>query len=556
VSSRAFLLALAIPLAIHACAPAPRVVPPPQTPQLTPTATAQRVVLLSFDGLGADALAAHTDLPNFAQLASDGAIARIVPVNPTATASAHVAILTGAPPQKNGIVANRFHVAGTPPDAVAEGLTTDIDVETLVEAARRQGKRVGAVLFPTVDARTARRAADFGFAWARPLSKGRIVHLTRDDFHREWVPPTWTTTASRHPSFSPVMRARLDWNAPQHVSADIDLVAYDSTDDRIENYDTFFVESREQEQKPDPRGWFAIAQRSADGTYGSWSKLLATDGALHDVALYWGAIARNDAYPDSYRAMLDEEIGFWPGAPDEHAGLDATTLIEQMERLGTFLTRAQTLTIERMQFDLLLAYQPQIDAASHQFLGTAEGDHALGTVFAMSDGAISAIRAKLDPARDALVVIGDHGLMHIDTLVHMNAWLHEKGFDSWRAFATGDVAELYGDERHDELVKALTDSGFFEQVTVKDASMHRNSGDVVAITNPNVTVDEGRDTPSVGVPHGNGNHGALNTHPELHTVLLAAGAGVPHGSFGTIAQTKIARFVSTLLGIQPPAAAE
>jgi len=548
---------LLLVVALAACAPRPQVAPaPPQTPRLTATATAQRVVLVSFDGMGADALASHTDLPAFAQLASDGAVARVVPVNPTQTSSAHVAILTGASPQVNGIVANRFHVPGTPPDAVAEGMMTDIDVETLVEAARRQGKRVGAVVFPTVDARTPRRAADFGVAWPRPLTKGQVVHLTRDDFHREWVPPTWTATASRHPSFSPVLRARLDWNAPQHARADVDLVAYDSTDDRTENYDTFFIESGEHEQAPDARGWFAIAQRTADGTYGSWSKLLAPDPALHDVTIYWGAIGRTDAYPESFRTMLDDEIGFWPGSPDEHAGLDVTTIAEQMERLSAFLTRVQTLAIERMPFDLLLAYQPQIDSASHQFLGTPDGDRAIGLAFHLSDDALAAIRARLDPARDALVVVGDHGLMHLDTLVHMNAWLPEHGFDAWRAFATGHVAELYGEDRRDELVKTLTDSGFFEQVTVKDASSHRNSGDVVAIAKPNVAVDEGRDAPSTGKPPGNGNHGALNTHPELHTVLLAAGAGVPHGSFGTIAQTKIARFVTSLLGIQPPAAAE
>jgi hypothetical protein len=51
-----------------------------------------------------------------------------------------------------------------------------------------------------------------------------------------------------------------------------------------------------------------------------------------------------------------------------------------------------------------------------------------------------------------------------------------------------------------------------------------------------------------------GHHGALNTHRELHTMIFAAGAGVPRGSFGEISQTKIARFVS--LGMQPPNAAE
>ncbi|HEX7807615.1 MAG TPA: alkaline phosphatase family protein, partial [Thermoanaerobaculia bacterium] len=65
----------------------PRVVAPPQ---LAATAIAQRVVLVSFDGLGADALARQTNLPAFEALIRDGAAARSVPVNPTVTSTTHV----------------------------------------------------------------------------------------------------------------------------------------------------------------------------------------------------------------------------------------------------------------------------------------------------------------------------------------------------------------------------------------------------------------------------------------------------------------------------------
>src|SRR5215210_715851 len=198
-------------LSLFACAPAPQPRVAPPQPQLTATGTPHRVVLMSFDGLGADGLAAQTGLPTFDHLARTATTARVIPVNPTLTSSTHVSILTGVDPQKHGIVSNWFRLPGTPADQVTRGIETDIDVETIVEAARRQGKRVGAVPFPTLDASTARRTADFGLVWTNSVTEGRILKLTKTDFRREWVPPTWTQRPQRRTSYSPVMRARVEW---------------------------------------------------------------------------------------------------------------------------------------------------------------------------------------------------------------------------------------------------------------------------------------------------------------------------------------------------------
>src|SRR5688572_1821605 len=134
-------------LALVSCVSAPPPPSAPQQPQLAATSTARRVVLLSFDGLGADALARQQNLPAFERLAREGASARIINVDPTHTAPSHVSMLTGAVPQRTGVVSNRFHLAGRPIDETARGMMQDPDVESLVEAARRQGKRVGAVSF-------------------------------------------------------------------------------------------------------------------------------------------------------------------------------------------------------------------------------------------------------------------------------------------------------------------------------------------------------------------------------------------------------------------------
>lgn len=499
---------------------------------------------MSFDGLGADALAGQTGLPTFDHLARTAATARVIPVNPTLTSSTHVSILTGVDPQKHGIVSNWFHLPGTPADQAARGINADIDVETLVEAARRQGKRVGAVSFPTIDARTSRRTADFGLVWTNSLTEGRVVKLTKRDFRREWMPPGWTAPPQRRASFSPVMRARVEWRVSRELRADVDVVALDTTNDRVESYDAYVIESDDREL-PFDRGWFAVTKQS----HGSWSKILDADAL--NVTLYWGAISRTNAYPETFRTMLDDDVGFWPGAPDERAEIDATTFAEQIERLADFLARAQAMTVQRMEFDLLLAYQPVVDQAMHNFLGY--DDAILRRAFVAADRAAAAVGSRLDGNRDAFVVIGDHGLVPVKREIHLGVLLEQHGFaPRWRVFTANNVAHFYrsGTDDSDALISMLTSTGLFESIEKKTADSHRNSGDVVAVSFPPIGLSSSAKPPFEGEPDSYGHHGALNTHRELHTVLFASGFGVPRGALGEISQTRIAPFLAGLLGIE------
>jgi predicted AlkP superfamily pyrophosphatase or phosphodiesterase len=548
-------LTLAV-LLVLSCVPAA----PPRTTlsAFAPVGKARRVVLMSFDGLGADALARQAGLPTFARLAQEGASARVVNVDPTHTSSTHVSILTGATPDRHGIVANRFHIAGTDPGKVAHGLQSELSVETIVEAARRQGKRVGAVSFPTVDNTTPRRSADFGLAWTSPVVPARIVTLTRADFRREWVPPTWTPRAQRRRSYSPVMRARLEWRVAAQIRADVDVVAYDTTDDRAANYDAYFIEFDGRESAPDGRGWFSLARQTRDGLYGSWSKILRTTPSL-DVTIYRGSTSRNEAWPASFRSLVDERAGFWPGEPEEDLEVGPETFAEQLERFAAYFTAAQKAAIEHESFDLLLLYQPQIDSASHVFLGVSGGEAIIRSAFVSADRAVASVAESLEPD-DALIVTGDHGAVTARKEIRMNRLLADAGFaPRWRAFTSGSVAHLYrfeGADDSDAVVKMLREQGSFEVVAKKSASSHANSGDVVAWAFPEVALTPADTAPAVVTPQPRGQHGARNTHREMHPPLFAYGAGIRPGAIGEIRQTEIARFVAALLGIAPPAGAE
>ncbi len=183
----------------------------------------------------------------------------------------------------------------------------------------------------------------------------------------------------------------------------------------------------EDRELPLENGWFAIGKQS----HGSWSKILDADAL--NVTLYWGAISRTNAYPETFRTLLDEEAGFWPGAPDEKADIDPNTFAEQIERLSGFLARAQALTVQRMEFDLLLAYQPVVDEALHNFLGYDAA--ILHRAYLAADRAAAAVGSQLDGNRDAFLVMGDHGLVPITREIRLGVLLAQQQFaPRWRVF--------------------------------------------------------------------------------------------------------------------------
>lgn len=552
---------LVLSLFAISCAPATQTTPPqvaPPSPRFAPTGVARRVVLMSFDGLGADMLARQTNLPAFERLATDGATARVINVDPTLTGPTHVAILTGADPQRTGIVSNRFHLPGTPPDVMTRGMMIDAEAETIVEAARRQGKRVGVVSFPSIDNTTQRRTADFGLAWSEPLAEARLITLTRANFKREWVPPTWTARPQRRVSYSPIMRARVEWGLSRTIREDIDVVAYDTSDDRRENYDLYLIEAAERELTTTTHAWFPISQWTDTGLHGSWSKILTTKPTL-DVTLYWGAISRNAAWPATFRELVDEHAGFWPGAPEDELPVSQQDFIDMANRLAEYYTRAQTMAIARMPFDLLLCYQPQIDEAAHEFLGNPATADVIRAAFVAADRAVEQIGEALD-LEDAFLVTGDHGLVIANQQIRMNTLLRERGFaPRWRSYNSGAHSHLYrtgGPDDSDAVVKMLTDTGLFERVEKKTAAHHRNAGDVIAYALPNVGLSNDDLEPGIAAPPPYGHHGALNIHPGMHPAFYAVGTGVKPGPIGEIRQTQIARYVAQLLGIAPPASAE
>ena len=103
------------------------------------------------------------------------AASRMEIVTPSLTAVSHVALATGAPPARTGIVGNTFHPAGTALLERRRGFDVEPETETLWEAAARQGKRVVSLGFPGASQRSPRSRTAISLHLQRGLSEGRLL---------------------------------------------------------------------------------------------------------------------------------------------------------------------------------------------------------------------------------------------------------------------------------------------------------------------------------------------------------------------------------------------
>jgi predicted AlkP superfamily pyrophosphatase or phosphodiesterase len=115
---------------------------------------AKRVIVISLDGLDARYLNRRDEyglkIPNLRRLMNEGATARgVVSVFPSVTYPAHTTIVTGAYPSRHGIVGNEMMDA-PPGNSPREWYwyARDIRAETLWDAARKRGLKVGMVSWP------------------------------------------------------------------------------------------------------------------------------------------------------------------------------------------------------------------------------------------------------------------------------------------------------------------------------------------------------------------------------------------------------------------------
>jgi hypothetical protein len=480
--------------------------------------------------------------------------------------------------------------------------------------ARRQGLRVGTLPWPGADAGGLDRVGDFGLLWPEPaLAESAIVELdpataaTRGDLpSRDGVEVLWWSLSPELPDAEP-------------AAFSFELAVLDGTRDGRPRYDRLAVRpaGAVEWRMVGEREWFELAfeARAASDLgrrrYAIWSKALHLDRFGGAVRLYRGAAWRLKAYPDPFEERLTEAVGPWPGLPDQDLiadwwldaaqGIDLDTYLEQIERLDRYLDDIARWVIENEHFGLLLAYHPTPDEYQHSSLisepeqwGYSPGKavaarEGLKRVGRSVDASVAALWKLLDPERDVLLVVSDHGQVPLHDLVHLDRVLAEAGLVELAAdgrvsasspimtTVDGGCAHLYlnlvgreptgvvdpteAEERLRRAARALADLNregepIAERVFTRSEAAaigvdHPASGDLIAFLRPGFAFAEGIGDAAIEPARYYGQHGYLAHHDAMCGMLLARGAAIKPGRMGEPRVTEVAPMIAAWLGLPP-----
>lgn len=583
---------------------------------------AERVVMVSYDSLGAD-LAwrwisdGTVSLPNgLAGMAQQGFSAeRLRMVDPTLTAVNHISLAAGRDASGTGVVSNAFHRQGSPITKWVSGFNASSEVETLWTAARRNGLRVGTLAWPGADAGALDRIGDFGVVWpGPPLARSEV---------REFDPETAETTGEvpSNDGLPPLLwRLRFDLGSATPGDQELLIALVDADPNGRPRYDAVAMRLADEDdwRYVGEMEWADIAFEARaeedfrSHLYGSWCKVLYIDRFTGALRFYRGEVNRLHAYPDAFEDRLTEAIGPWPGEPDRAVadwwldlaqGVDLDTFIEQGERLNRYIDRMTEWVLTEEDVDLLLAYHSPLDVYLHGSLIVDELQWAYspGRALAANEGlkrmgrsidrSIDSLWHNLEPEKDALVVVSDHGQLPIFEVVRPNKALADAGLvrlveeegrprvapdTPINAVTSGAMIHLYlnlagrepggivtmaeAPEFLRRAARVLADlevegKPAVEKIFTREEAAsigldHPSSGDLVVFLSPGFAADGNLEGPALEPSRYYGQHGFLASHDEMCGVLFARGAGIKKKRFGEVEATAVAPMIARWMGFE------
>lgn len=246
-------------------------------------------------------------------------------------------------------------------------------------------------------------------------------------------------------------------------------------------------------------------------------------------------------------------------------------------------TRAAVHIIEKHKPNLLLMHLLGTDSVQHQY---GAKSLATSTAFILADRQIQRVLDALDRAgirdQSTVLVVSDHGFKTYQHLIRPNVILREKGLlrdeggqidcDAW-VVTEGGTAMVYvtRESRREATLEALREAfvnvpgiarvilpSEFAALGYPAPTSQGRMSDMVLAAVPgyafegNPRGEAAFDPPPGATP---GNHGYLNTDPDMRAILVAWGAGIRPGSrVGAMRNTAIAGIVAHLLNVdfQPP----
>jgi len=315
--------------------------------------------------------------------------------------------------------------------------------------------------------------------------------------------------------------------------------------------------------------------------------------ALWDAVRAAGGTTASVGWPVTVGAPIDWNVpDVWPGSDDRlvdalRAAATPPGLLDELEREAAGRLTADNYSNRLLAHDLRLAAM-----AAYLFerrRPTLLMVHTQATVqvpqepdwrnprraraVAASDQVVSLLLEVVERTRawdrTAVVVTGDHGMMEVHTQLRPNLWLAEAGLrpprlegGGWRAtfHALGGSALLRvhpsaqdgaAEARRvlDALPAALRATFRVVERAELDALGSDPDSPFALAAAPGFVIDDRAEGPALR-PNPGMSHGHHPDHPEMHTGLVAAGAGIRAGAVAPLLPlTGVAPLVAELLGL-------
>lgn len=592
-----------------------------------------KVVLISVDGVPDYLVDKYLDngvLPAdgaFAKMKSNGAFAStLLPINVASTGPSHISIFTGASPSKTGIVGNGFRKKNQKWDSQnLSAFNQPLTAETIFQAAKRQGKKVIAINAVGVDNIDDSRMSDLMHMYPKIIGPSLIIDLEVTDsiiYENDIDMYTKLKTSVSSPS-KPVFEIFKEFKKSLYfylkedminTSKELEIIVDDDTD--LKNGYLTTIISNELIK-------FEIEKENK--IYNSSFRILKADLKNNKFQLFMTAPVEVFSQPRTFFSKIQHNCGSWPGEPENRkqtSGLvSEQTWFDQLETLSKYSKDLILTGMQEPNWDLLFGYFSTLDDVQHRYTLTNprqvdyNADNGkrpeiyakhIEKQFQKVDTYLLEIMNAM-PKDANLIVFSDHGMIPIHTVLMLNNFFQEEGFnENIISVTSGNSAHIYinkekiKSDNYDEYIdkiknalKNLKDKKTGEQIFELVANYEQQkkyglynsdySGDLFVSCKAGYTISD-RFLPGVnsqvqnsfdpkmfekeneatrkfllsGTMNETGRavHGNLSSIREGQSIFYAIGPNVPRKEIKEMQSIQIAATVAKLLEIEAPKDAE
>lgn len=439
----------------------------------SPETISKRTVLITFDGASdgyVDQLLRESSLDTdgfFMRSVAEGYVAEALrPVNVANTGPSHAALFSGSAPAASGIVGHNFTTPGLRLPSGTNAFQYVSDVETLVGAARRQGKRTACLAAPGLDGRAPNYACDFALSFSPASTQSQAlrfdppVRVSEADFFQPAVPAEFPGRA-----WQPLVLSGGGADVPLVISEQaVRLVAADLNPADDVQFDTLYIETGGSQRDILPAQTIFPYQSFEGGDLvmrALWVNKFDPDTGA--VELYWGQTFKTVANDEMMEAVI-APLGAWPGELDArglHAGRMSQEAFDAHNAFqAEYALKAVELMLQQDGWDLLIGYVSYLDTVQHEYLVTdprqvdfAENGEAYGkkveAAYRLLDKRMGQILGHPAAGNTNFLIASDHGMIPTHTAVQLSSIIETWGYSVYGpvpdigVFSSGASAHIY-----------------------------------------------------------------------------------------------------------------